>query len=102
MSVELDRFFRCERTAAGWEFQVMQISWLRPDGPCEEAWKSYRCWRTEPDAARLAQAKASALLAPRFFRACRFCDRRDATGNMVIQNGASCMDCAEKHLGIIF
>lgn len=102
MPDELEDFFRCERTPEGWELQVKTIVWQRPDGAYDETWKTFRHWRTEPDPDRLARARASALLAPRFFRRCQFCGERDATGHMVLMDGVSCMGCAEKHLGIVF
>lgn len=98
MPDELDGFFQCVENAGRWEFQVGTVQWDGPHTPHIE-WKTYRSWRTQPNAARLARARASAIKEARFFRTCKSCDRIRNVGHM--HDPQICQGCAERYLGVI-
>lgn len=98
MPDELDEFFQCVEKAGCWEFQVGVVKWEEPHLP-GIAWKTYRTWRNQPDAARLARARASALKHPRFFRTCTRCGEINNAGHMDDQH--TCQECAERYPGVV-
>jgi hypothetical protein len=98
MPDELNEFFRCVENAGSWEFQVGVVTW---DGPHTSGitWKNYRNWKSKPDVARLARARASALKESRFFRTCTHCGELKNAGHM--HDRQSCQGCAERYLGVV-
>ena len=99
MSDELDDYFRCVEHAGRWAFQVGVITWNGPDAP-EITWKNYRRWRTQPDADRLARARAAALKEARFFGTCAHCGALNNAGHMF--DSDLCQGCAAKSIGIVY
>ncbi len=98
MPENLDHFFQCVENAGRWEFQVGIVTWNGPHTPVV-AWKTYRRWRRQPDAVRLARARASALAEPRFFLICARCGELNNAGHM--HDEQTCQGCAERCLGIV-
>jgi hypothetical protein len=98
MPENLDHFFQCVENAGRWEFQVGIVRWSGPHRPTVE-WKTFRNWVTQPDAARLARARASALKV-RFFRTCERCGELHNAGHM--HDPKTCQNCAERFLGIVY
>lgn len=97
MPDELDGYFQCVENADRWEFQVGVVVWVGAHTPTI-MWKRYRSWSRQPDAARLARARASAIKEPRFFRNCSICGEIHNTGHMHDQQ--TCQGCAERYLGV--
>lgn len=95
-AINFDRFFRCVEVPDGWVFQVDTIHWASQI-PVPQ-WKTFRRWKTPPNAARLMRAKSAALRDTRFFRVCRFCQELCNAGQL---HGDICHGCAEHYLGII-
>jgi len=99
MSVELDEYFRCVETEKGWEFQVGVVTWGAVHRPVL-AWKTFRLWKTQPDASRSRRAQAAALRQPRFFRTCARCHEINNAGHMY--DAETCQFCAERELGVVY
>lgn len=94
---EFDEYFQCVKTAQGWEYQVAVVGWGGHEP--ELRWKTYRRWRSQPSAGRLARARDSALANPRLFRTCQRCEEVSNAGHMHDQE--TCQSCAERHLGVV-
>ena len=97
MPDELDEYFQCVENADRWEFQVGVVKWTGHTPHL--AWQTYQSWRTQPNAARLARARASAINEPRFFRTCTLCREIHNAGHMHDQE--TCQGCAESYLGVL-
>lgn len=98
MPNELDHFFQCAENAGRWEFQVGVLTWEGPHTP-RIVWKTYRSWRSQPNADRLARARAAATKEPSFFRTCSRC--RDLKNIGYMHDQQTCQGCAERYLGVI-
>lgn len=93
-----DELFRCVEEGDGWEFQVAVVQWTGHE-PWGE-WKTFRRWKTAPDAGRLQRAEAAARRDRRFFFTCSLCGETQQTGHAA--SGDVCQRCAQEKLGVIF
>lgn len=99
---EADAFeddFRVVRDETGWTFEVGIVEWRSPHTP-QVRWRRFRRWTREPDAERLARARAAALATPRFFRRCGTCQSLCNAGHLF--SADLCQGCASQHHGVVF
>jgi len=99
MPAELDEYFRCVKTEQGWEFQVGVVTWPEAHMPTL-AWKTFRLWKTQPDASRTCRAQAAVLRQPRFFRTCSSCHEITNAGQM--DDAVTCQSCASREFGVLY
>lgn len=99
MSAELEQYFRCMKTEQGWEFQVGVVTWPEVYTP-DLVWKTFRLWKTQPDASRTGRARAAALRQPRFFCTCLLCHETLNVGHM--EDAKTCQSCASRELGVVY
>jgi hypothetical protein len=93
-----EALFRCVESEEGWEFQVATVS-RHGHEPWSE-WKTFRRWKTEPDAARLARAEIGARRDRRFFVTCTLCGEMVQTGDAC--DPSVCQRCAQEKMGVVF
>lgn len=98
---EYGRDVRCRRDGDGWVFEASRTEWSEqwPDHHAPaECWLIVRRWKTEPDEARLARARAYAQR--RYFRTCTHCGQVCNLGYM--HDKETCMVCAAEVHGVIY
>lgn len=96
---DLRDYLRTREEGGQWLFEVARVGWEGQHEPYLE-WIPFRCWKINPDPARLKKATAAALSSPRFFSRCETCKVTHNVGHM--RAGDLCCGCAEKHHGIIY
>jgi len=87
------------RTEQGWVFQVGVVTWPEVHTP-GLAWKTFRQWKTQPDASRTCRAQAAALRQSRFFRTCSSCHEITNAGHMA--DVETCQSCASREFGVLY
>ena len=99
MPAELDDYFRCVKNGPGWEFQVGVVTWPEVSTPAL-VWKTFRRWKTQPDASRTLRAQTAAMRQPRFFRTCSLCHEIINAGHMF--DAETCQSCATSEFGVVY